>query len=138
MDCLKPVNNGAIIRAICLIMEISDKGERIMVINHVSVGGLEVSIKKIKVGCWLRWGGVWAGLALLWWFRQPVLDLLRIVSNREAVSIYLGHFGLVGPLLLSLILVLQVIVAAIPGHILMISGGYVYGFWTAFCINLLA
>jgi uncharacterized membrane protein YdjX (TVP38/TMEM64 family) len=79
-----------------------------------------------------------AGLALLWWFWQPVVDLLRIVSDREAVIAYLSQFGLAGPLLLSLILVLQVIVAAIPGHILMISGGYVYGFETAFCLNLAA
>jgi uncharacterized membrane protein YdjX (TVP38/TMEM64 family) len=106
-----------------------------MVINHLAASVLTVSEKKSAVGRWLKWGVVLAGLGLLGWFRQPVMDLLGVVGDREAVSEYLAQFGLAGPLLLGLILVLQVIVAAIPGHILMISGGYVYGFGTAFCLN---
>lgn len=109
-----------------------------MLINHFAAGVLTVSGKKNVVGRWLKWGMALAGLALLWWFWQPVMELLRIIGDREAVSAYLAQFGLAGPLLLGLILVLQVIVAAIPGHILMISGGYVYGFGTAFCLNLAA
>src|SRR5688572_10521598 len=119
-------------------MELSDKGDWIMIINHFSATILTVSEKKSAVGRWLRWGIALAGLALLWWFWQPVMDLLRIVGDREAVSAYLAQVGLAGPLLLSLILVLQVIVAAIPGHILMISGGYVYGFGLGLCLNLAA
>ena len=46
--------------------------------------------------------------------------------------------NLLAPLLLSLILVLQVIVAAIPGHALMVGGGYVFGFGPAVVISLLA
>jgi uncharacterized membrane protein YdjX (TVP38/TMEM64 family) len=78
------------------------------------------------------------GLGLLIWFRQPLGDLLAIVSDREAVAVYLGQFGLLAPLLLSIILVLQVIVAAIPGHALMVGGGYVFGFGPAVLISLLA
>jgi uncharacterized membrane protein YdjX (TVP38/TMEM64 family) len=69
-------------------------------------------------------------------FRQPVLELLRIVGDREAVADYLAQFGVLAPLLLGIILVLQVIVAAIPGHALMVGGGYVFGFGTAFCVSL--
>jgi uncharacterized membrane protein YdjX (TVP38/TMEM64 family) len=76
------------------------------------------------------------GFGLLFWFRQPVSDVLRIIGDREAVAAYLGQFGVLAPLLLSLILVLQVIVAAIPGHALMVGGGYVFGFAPAFGISL--
>ncbi len=79
-----------------------------------------------------------AGAGLLFWFRQPIGDLLAAAGDQTAVSARLAQFGPVGPLLLGLILVLQVIVAAIPGHILMISGGYVYGFWMAFCLSLVS
>ncbi|MEZ4594868.1 MAG: VTT domain-containing protein [Chloroflexota bacterium] len=65
-------------------------------------------------------------------------ELLAVVSDREAVALYLAQFGLLAPLLLSLILVLQVIVAAIPGHALMVGGGYVFGFGPAVAISLLA
>lgn len=76
------------------------------------------------------------GAALLFWFHKPLLDILRIVSDREAVAAYLDQFGVLAPLLLGVILVLQVIVAAIPGHALMVGGGYVFGFVPAFCISL--
>jgi len=72
-------------------------------------------------------------LGLTYWFRQPLMELLHIVGDREAVAAYLSQFGVLAPLLLGIILVLQVIVAAIPGHALMVGGGYVFGFGTAFC-----
>jgi len=109
-----------------------------MVINHIVARVLTVSGEKRAIGRWLKWGLALAGLVLLWWFWQPAVVLLHIVGDREAVIAYISQFGLAGPLLLGLILVLQVIVAAIPGHILMISGGYVYGFGMAFCLNLAA
>lgn len=72
-----------------------------------------------------------AGLAVvisLWLTRGPILELLTIVRDREAVVAYLQGYGMLGPLFLSIVIVLQVLVAAIPGHILMIAGGYIYGF----------
>ncbi|MBK8988097.1 MAG: TVP38/TMEM64 family protein [Chloroflexi bacterium] len=86
----------------------------------------------------LKLGSVAIGAGLLFWFRQPIGDMLAIVSDRQAVAVYLSQFGLLAPLLLGLILALQVIVAAIPGHALMVGGGYVLGFATAFWINLAA
>lgn len=77
-----------------------------------------------------------AALGLLFWLRQPLLGLLHIIGDREAVAAYLDQFGLFAPLLLAIILVLQVIVAAIPGHALMVGGGYVFGFVPAFGISL--
>lgn len=79
---------------------------------------------------------VLCGLALVVWLREPVIDVLHIVGDRTAVATYLARFGVLAPLLLGIILVLQVIVAAIPGHALMVGGGYVFGFWPAFGISL--
>lgn len=76
------------------------------------------------------------GAGLLLWFREPIIDILGIVSDREAVAAYLDQFGALAPLLLGIILVLQVIVAAIPGHALIVGGGYVFGFVPAFFISL--
>ncbi len=93
---------------------------------------------KKRNGRWLKWSAGLMGCALLAYFWQPVWAFVQILANREAVIAYLEQFGIVGPLLLALILILQVIVAAIPGHALMVGGGYVYGFATAFWINLIA
>ena len=87
--------------------------------NFVKENGFRVALKIVAA---------LIGLGLLIWLRQPVAELLAVVSDREAVAAYLAQFGLLAPLLLSLILVLQVIVAAIPGHALMVGGGYVFGF----------
>jgi uncharacterized membrane protein YdjX (TVP38/TMEM64 family) len=76
------------------------------------------------------------GVGLIIWFREPMSDVLSIIGDRESVAAYLDQFGVLAPLLLGIILVLQVIVAAIPGHALMVGGGYVFGFMPAFCLSL--
>jgi len=106
--------------------------------NYFPADGLAVPGKKIDIERWSKWGLALVGLALLWWLREPVIDMVYIAGDREAVSTYLGQFGLAGPLLLSLLLALQVIIAAIPGEAFMIGGGYVYGFGIALCINVIA
>ena len=63
--------------------------------------------------------------------------MLRIVSDRRAVIAYLDQFGVAGPILLSTIIILQIIIAAIPGHALLFASGYLYGFGGGFCINLI-
>jgi uncharacterized membrane protein YdjX (TVP38/TMEM64 family) len=84
----------------------------------------------------LKIGAIVVGIIVLVWFHEPIIEILRIVGDREAVADYLNQFGILAPLLLAIILVLQVIVAAIPGHALMVGGGYVFGFAPAFCISL--
>jgi uncharacterized membrane protein YdjX (TVP38/TMEM64 family) len=84
----------------------------------------------------LKLSALLIGAGLLFWLREPVGDVLRIVGDRQAVADYLAQYGLFAPLLLSVILVLQIIVAAIPGHALMVGGGYVFGFFPAFAISL--
>ncbi len=69
-----------------------------------------------------------AALFILWLFREPLGNLLQIVGNREQVTAYVQTFGALGPIVLGLLLFAQVFVAVIPGHALMMTGGYVYGF----------
>ena len=74
----------------------------------------------------------------LWLARQPLFELLVLLKDREAVIAYLQGYGGWGPVVLTLIIVLQVLIATIPGHVFMIAGGYVYGFTVAFLITLVS
>jgi uncharacterized membrane protein YdjX (TVP38/TMEM64 family) len=109
-----------------------------MLIDHYVSGLPTIAPKKIRVHYWLMSGLGLAGIMLLWWCWQPAVEFWHIASDREAVSAYLAQFGMFGPLLLSTMLVLQVIIAALPGEALMISGGYVYGFGLALGFNLVS
>lgn len=73
-------------------------------------------------------------LAALWHYRTPVQELLALVKDREGVIAYLGNYGEAGAVLLFIILFAQVIVAAIPGHVFMVAGGYLYGFLPGFLL----
>jgi len=61
------------------------------------------------------------------YYRQPLGELLHIISDQEAVSAYLKSYGALGPIMLFILMVAQVFVAVIPGHALMVTAGYVYG-----------
>lgn len=77
------------------------------------------------------------GLALYFFFQEPVNDILAVIKDRDAVVAYLEQFGLLAPVLLAFTIALQVIVAAIPGHILILSAGYLLGFIKAFLLCLI-
>jgi uncharacterized membrane protein YdjX (TVP38/TMEM64 family) len=76
------------------------------------------------------------GAGLMVYFREPMGNALSVIGDREAVALYLNQFGILAPFLLSIVLVLQVVVAAIPGHALVVGGGYVFGFIPALCLSL--
>lgn len=65
-------------------------------------------------------------LALL--YHESIAGYLEIITDQQAVSSYLQGFGPLGPVVLFCLLVAQVFVAVIPGHALMVTAGYVYGF----------
>jgi uncharacterized membrane protein YdjX (TVP38/TMEM64 family) len=77
-----------------------------------------------------------AGLALVWLGRGPLGSFLGWIGDRQAVIESMQQFGAWGPGLLSLLLVLQVFLAVIPGHALVVAGGYVYGFRLGLLIAL--
>jgi uncharacterized membrane protein YdjX (TVP38/TMEM64 family) len=71
------------------------------------------------------------GLAVLWTYRIPLQGLLALVKDRESLLDYLNAYGDLGMVLMFILLFVQVIAAAIPGHFIMIAGGYLYGFVAA-------
>ena len=73
-------------------------------------------------------------LAVIVFYRQPISNLLHIISDQEAVSAYLQSYGVWGPVVLFILMVAQVFVAVIPGHALMVTAGYVYGMTGLFVI----
>jgi uncharacterized membrane protein YdjX (TVP38/TMEM64 family) len=63
-----------------------------------------------------------------WLARQPLAALVDLIKDREALAQMAHHLGPWGPLALMLTIGLQVTFAVLPGHVLMLAGGYLYGF----------
>ena len=78
------------------------------------------------------------GLVLLWWQRRWLGDMWVLLADRERLTEFVTQYGSLASLLIGVLLVLQVIVAVIPGHALMVSGGFLFGFGPAFALNLAA
>jgi len=70
-------------------------------------------------------------LLIVFLFRAPLQQFWNFISDQQAVSDFLRPLGIIGPLVLWLLLVAQVFLAIIPGHVLLIAGGYVYGGWVS-------
>jgi len=68
-------------------------------------------------------------------FRSELVSFLSILQDHQAISAYIQNLGLWGPILLFALLVGQVFLAMIPGHALMMAGGYVYGPFVAVFIT---
>lgn len=74
------------------------------------------------------------GVALLWFFWAPLINLL---SNRAALAAWVEGLGLWGPLALVLLGVIQVLVAPLPGYPIIFVSAILYGgFWGAIYANL--
>ncbi len=85
---------------------------------------------------WLKRGLLVLVVALLLWLnRDHLSSLLAFLNNRAAITAFLQPFGLWGPLLYLLILMTQVLTAMIPGQVLLIAGGYLYGFGWGVLLN---
>ena len=75
-------------------------------------------------------------LVPLWLAREPLLDLVALLANQQAVATYIQSWGISGPLIFILIHLLQIIIAVLPGQFVLIAGGYVFGFTGGFLLNL--
>lgn len=69
-----------------------------------------------------------------WW--EDLKPLMTFVTDQEAFGEYLQSFGILGPLVLWLAQLLQVFFAFIPGHVVLIAAGYVYGFVLGLFFNI--
>ncbi len=75
-------------------------------------------------------------LLLAWWGRAPIGNFLGWISNRDAVAEFIQGFGSWGIVVYSFLLILQLIVAFVPGQALVFAGGYVFGFWKTLLITI--
>lgn len=73
--------------------------------------------------------------AAFWYWRDPLKELIAFASDQEAFGEYLRSFGVLAPLVLFIAQMIQVFIAFIPGHVVSISGGYVFGFAWGFLMN---
>lgn len=74
-------------------------------------------------------------IVLAWIFRYQLQNISHWFSDREAIISSIGKLGIWGPIVLFVLLVLQVFLAIIPGHALMVAGSYSFGFWLSFLIT---
>jgi uncharacterized membrane protein YdjX (TVP38/TMEM64 family) len=74
-------------------------------------------------------------LTFVWLFGSRLQNLYEWFSDREAIVGSIEQLGIWGPVVLFLLLVLQVFLAIIPGHALMLAGSYSFGFWPSFLIT---
>jgi uncharacterized membrane protein YdjX (TVP38/TMEM64 family) len=90
-------------------------------------------LKKYKtVGKWGLWIVVFI---LIWILISPAVDLLKVVQDREKIVAEVNRLGIWGPVTLITAYALQMIIAVIPGHLLGVASGYLYGFWGGFLLS---
>ncbi len=65
-------------------------------------------------------------LALVFAFRNELWGLFK---DREAIRAWIEGRGILGPLAFVGLQVLQVVIFVIPGELVQVAGGYVFGFW---------
>lgn len=68
-----------------------------MIANNFDGNFVATSIQRFTTECWLKTSLTLAALTLLVWFWQPVLEMVAIAGDREAVSSYLAQFGPAAP-----------------------------------------
>jgi uncharacterized membrane protein YdjX (TVP38/TMEM64 family) len=72
----------------------------------------------------------------IWYWWEDLKPFLTFISDQEAFGAYLQSFGILGPLVLWIAQLLQVFFAFIPGHVVLIAAGYVYGFPLGLFFNI--
>jgi len=71
----------------------------------------------------------------LWVYRSELVAFIALLRNREELISQIEQYGPAGAVFLATVLMLQVLVAALPGHALIVVGGYFYGFLFGFLIT---
>ena len=78
------------------------------------------------------------GLLAAWHFRDLWVEGWALFSDREALTNFVETQESVAAFTLALLLIVQVIIAVIPGHALMVANGFLFGFTNAFVLSLVA
>ena len=74
-------------------------------------------------------------MIVFWALREEIQQLIIMISDREIIAAYVQSYGRLGIYLMYAYLFLQVIIATMPGQAIMVSGGYLFGFWTGVLIT---
>lgn len=83
---------------------------------------------------WVRIGFILLLSYGTWKFRYELGELGELVLNQDHFSAYVTSLGLLGPLFLWSLNVAQIIIAVLPGHIIFLTSGYIYGTFNGFLI----
>lgn len=76
---------------------------------------------------WLLWGfALIAGALLLWW-QGP--ELWQMVQDEQALAEWIARLGWWGPVMLIGVNAAQIVIAPIPGYVMQIAAGFLYGAW---------
>ncbi len=75
-------------------------------------------------------------IMLLLWLHEPLGGFLKWISDRDALEKVIESRGNWGIMVYSVLLILQLIVAFIPGQALVFAGGYVFGLWKGLLITI--
>jgi len=73
--------------------------------------------------------------AIILKFQAELLELLVLIKDRDALVQYARSVGYWGPVFMGAAIFLQILVAMIPGHPLLIASGYLYGFTKGFALS---
>ena len=71
-------------------------------------------------------------VALFW---DDLLALISLIRDREQIVAHANALGYWGPFFMGSSIILQILVAVIPGHPLLIASGYLYGFAKGFILS---
>lgn len=63
-------------------------------------------------------------------------DIIRLFGSQEAIERTVESWGASGPVVFILINIVQVIAAPIPGTAVGVAGGYLFGLWLGFLLNI--
>jgi len=74
----------------------------------------------------------------IWFCYSDLATVITLLGDREGLTQQIEEYGSLGAIILVIVLILQVIVAALPGHFLIIAGGYLFGFTNGFLLTHLS
>jgi len=75
-------------------------------------------------------------LATLVGFALLVRPHLPLLTDAERLRAFVREFGVAGPLVLIALQALQVVAAPVPGQVLAVAAGYLYGAWLGTLYNM--
>ena len=103
--------------------------------TNINLAKIKIRDNKSVITNWLKaivWIAVIYATFANW---QVILDFLELMKDREAIIETVSSYGALGPVLLGFAIFLQIIIAIIPGHLLMFACGYLYGFPLGFLLT---